>query len=169
MKRAFNAKTKAATKLGSSGPDQVADGVWLVRGGFPGKTMNVYLVQDGDGVMLFDAGVRSMTNAVARRRRAARRDHARRARPRPRRPPRRRAGARRARCSATPAEKADAEGDGGAHYFHFERLNPVGKLLLPRLLPSWDGGPVTISRDPRGGRRDRRLQGHPPPRPRARA
>jgi len=42
-------------------------------------------------------------------------------------------------------EKADAEGDAGEHYFHFDRLNPVGKLLLPRLLPSWDGGPVTIS------------------------
>ena len=45
MKRAFNAKTKAATKLGSSGPEQVAEGVWLLRGGFPGKTMNVYFVQ----------------------------------------------------------------------------------------------------------------------------
>ncbi len=43
------------------------------------------------------------------------------------------------------AEKADAEGDGGEHYFHFDRLNPIGRLLLPRLLPSWDGGPVTIS------------------------
>ena len=43
------------------------------------------------------------------------------------------------------AEKADAEGDGGEHYFHLERLNPVGKLLFPRLLPSWDGGPVTIA------------------------
>ncbi len=43
------------------------------------------------------------------------------------------------------AEKADAEGDGGAHYFDFSKLNPIGRLLLPRLLPSWDGGPVTIS------------------------
>jgi hydroxyacylglutathione hydrolase len=144
MKRAFNAKTKAATKLGSSGPDRVAEGVWLLRGGFPGKTMNIYFVRDGDGVMLFDAGVRSMTNAV------------------------RVAGAQLGGITrvvlghghadhrgVAPAlgvpvlchvdEKADAEGDAGEHYFHFERLNPVGKLLLPRLLPSWDGGPVTIS------------------------
>ena len=25
------------------------------------------------------------------------------------------------------------------------KLNPIGRLLLPRLLTSWDGGPVTIS------------------------
>jgi len=144
MKRAFNAKTKAATKLGSSGPDQVAEGVWLLRGGFPGKTMNIYFVQDGDGVMLFDAGVKSMTNAV----RVAgaqlggitrvvlghgHADH------------RGVAPALGVPVLCHPAEKADAEGDAGEHYFHLERLNPIGKLLLPRLLTSWDGGPVTIS------------------------
>ena len=42
-------------------------------------------------------------------------------------------------------DKADAEGDGGEHYFHFERLNPLGRLLLPRLLHVWDGGPVQIA------------------------
>lgn len=144
MKRAFNAKTKAAAKLGSSGPDQVAEGVWLLRGGFPGKTMNIYFVRDGDGVMLFDAGVKSMTNAA----RVAgaqlggitrvvlghgHADH------------RGVAPALGVPVLCHEAEKADAEGDGGAHYFHLDRLNPVGKLLLPRLLPSWDGGPVTIS------------------------
>ena len=44
-----------------------------------------------------------------------------------------------------PAEKDDAQGDGGEHYFDISRLNPIGRLLLPRLLPTWDGGPVTIS------------------------
>ena len=131
MKRAFNAKTKAAAKLGSSGPDQVADGVWLLRGGFPGKTMNIYFVKDGDGVMLFDAGVRSMTGAV----RVAgaqlggitrvvlghsHADH------------RGVAPALGVPVLCHAAEKADAEGDAGEHYFHFDRLNPVGKLLLPR-------------------------------------
>ena len=44
------------------------------------------------------------------------RDHARRARPRAPRPPRHRAGARRAGL-LPPRRKADAEGDGGMHYF----------------------------------------------------
>ncbi len=29
-------------------------------------------------------------------------------------------------------EKADAESDGGDHYFHIEKLNPLGRLLLPQ-------------------------------------
>ncbi len=143
MKRAFNTKTKVGARF-AGGAEEIAEGVWVVRGGFPGKTMNVYLVRDGDGVMLFDAGVRSMTNQVAA------------------------AGAQLGGitrvllghshadhrgvapglgvpvlCHAD--ERADAEGDGGAHYFKLEELNPLGKLLLPRLLASWDGGPVTIS------------------------
>ena len=31
-------------------PEEIADGVWIVRGGFPLKTMNVYLVRDGGTV-----------------------------------------------------------------------------------------------------------------------
>ncbi len=144
MKSAFNAKTKMATKLGSSPAEQIAEGVWLVRGGFPGKTMNVYLVRDGDGVMLFDAGVRSMAGAVATAGVElggitrivlghAHADH------------RGVAPALGVPVLCHAAEKADAEGDGGAHYFDFSKLNPIGRLLLPRLLPTWDGGPVTIS------------------------
>ena len=45
--------------------ERVADGVWLLRGGVP-RTMNVYLLEDeGGGVTLFDAGIRSMTHALA--------------------------------------------------------------------------------------------------------
>jgi glyoxylase-like metal-dependent hydrolase (beta-lactamase superfamily II)/predicted ester cyclase len=167
MKQAFNARTKAAAKLGSAPLEEVADGVWLLRGGFPGKTMNVYFVRDGgSGVMLFDAGVRSMTNAVAA------------------------AGAELGGITRVllghghpdhrgtapflgvpvlchEAEKADAEADGGAHYFHFERLNPLGKVLMPRLLHGWDGGPVTISEtvkegDEIAGFRVIHLPGHAP-------
>ena len=65
MKGAFNAKTRAAKRLGGK-LEPVADGVWLLRGGFPIKTMNVYFVKDGDGVLLFDTGIRQMTNALAR-------------------------------------------------------------------------------------------------------
>lgn len=166
MKRAFNAKTKVGAKLGASGPQQIAEGVWLLRGGFPGKTMNVYFVRDAGGVMLFDAGVSSMTNAI------------------------RTAGAQLGGITrvllghghadhrgAAPAlgvpvlchsaERADAEGDGGEHYFHLDRLNPLGRLLLPRLLPTWDGGPVRISEtveegDEIAGFRVVHLPGHAP-------
>lgn len=43
------------------------------------------------------------------------------------------------------ADRADAEGDGGRHYFDMAKLNPVGRLLMPRLLSSWDAGPVPIA------------------------
>ena len=144
LKGAFNLKTRVAARLGASEPEEVADGVWLIRGGFPGKTMNVYLVRDGDGVMLFDAGVASMAPAIAR------------------------AGAQLGGITRVvlghghadhrgvapslgvpvlchPDEVADAEGDGGEHYFRFDELNPLGRALMPRLLGEWDGGPVEIS------------------------
>ena len=43
-------------RLAATEPEPIADGVWVMRGGFPIKTMNVYFVRDGDGVLLFDAG-----------------------------------------------------------------------------------------------------------------
>ena len=143
MKGAFNAKTKAAKRFGGK-LETVADGVWLLRGGFPLKTMNVYFVRDGDGVLLFDAGIRWMTNALA----AAgaelggitrvvlghgHPDH------------RGAAPGLGVPVFCHPADKADAEGDGGEHYFHFERLNPISRLVLPRMLGVWDGGPVEIA------------------------
>ena len=64
MAKAFNLRTRVKRRLASD-PEPVADGVWVVRGGFPTKEMNVYLVRDGDGVMLFDAGIKAMTDAVA--------------------------------------------------------------------------------------------------------
>ena len=65
MNKAFNARTKVARKLVAphGAPDEVADGVWKVQGE-PGKC-NVYFVRDGDGVLMFDAGAKTMTNAVA--------------------------------------------------------------------------------------------------------
>ena len=64
MAKAFNLTTRVKRRL-ASGPEPVADGVWVVRGGFPSKPMNVYLLRDGDGVMLYDAGIKAMTGAVA--------------------------------------------------------------------------------------------------------
>lgn len=144
LKSAFNAKTRIATRLGASEPEEIADGVWLIRGGFPGKTMNVYLVRDGDGVMLFDAGVSSMAPAVARAgaqlggitRVVLGHGHA---------DHRGVAPALGVPVLCHPAEVADAEGDGGEHYFNIEELNLLGRKLMPRLLHDWDGGPVEIS------------------------
>src|SRR5215467_4145883 len=41
------------------GLEKVADGVWLLRGDFRGA-MNVYFIEDGDGVVQFDAGTKGM-------------------------------------------------------------------------------------------------------------
>ena len=40
--------------------EKVADGVWLLRGDL-GKSMNIYFIEDGDGVVQFDAGTKAMT------------------------------------------------------------------------------------------------------------
>ncbi|MES1193594.1 MAG: MBL fold metallo-hydrolase, partial [Solirubrobacterales bacterium] len=53
-------------RLMATEPEPIAEGVWVMRGGFPLKSMNVYFVRDGDGVLLFDAGISDMTAAVAR-------------------------------------------------------------------------------------------------------
>lgn len=152
--RAFNAKSRLAARVTASGSEEIADGVWLVRGGFPVKTMNVYLVRDtdvappggvaGDGVLCFDAGISAMTRGIARA--AAQlggltrvvlghghQDH------------RGAAPGLGVPVLCHPAERAFAEGDGGYGSFDFSRLNPAGRLLFPRLLRLWDGGPVTIA------------------------
>jgi glyoxylase-like metal-dependent hydrolase (beta-lactamase superfamily II)/predicted ester cyclase len=143
MTRAFNVKTKAAGKT-VSGLEKVGDGVWRLRGGFPAKDFNVYLIEEADGVTIFDGGIRAMTKAVSH------------------------AGARLGGIKRVvlghahpdhrgiapglgvpvfvhPADRADAEGDGGVHYFHYERLAPVVRTAYPHLLKAWDGGPVEIA------------------------
>jgi glyoxylase-like metal-dependent hydrolase (beta-lactamase superfamily II)/predicted ester cyclase len=139
-----NVRTRLAGRLAAAAPERIADGVWLVRGGLPRKVMNVYLLQDEGGVTVFDAGVESMTPALAA------------------------AGARMGGIrrvvlghshtdhrGAAPGlgtdvfchelERADAEGDGGVHYMDLSKLDPHGRLLMPRLLQHWDGGPVEIA------------------------
>ena len=44
--------------------ERVADGVWLLRGDFRGA-MNIYFIEDGDGVVQFDAGTKSMRKKAA--------------------------------------------------------------------------------------------------------
>ena len=123
--------------------DEVAEGVWRLSGGFPLR-INAYLVREGDGVAVFDAAVRPMGKGI---RQAAdslggatrvilgnsHADH--------------RGGAKLIgapiHCHAD--EKADAEGDGGAHYFDHAKLGFPTKLLTPRMMASWDDGPVEIA------------------------
>lgn len=51
--------------LASAAPEPFADGVWVLRGGLT-RAMNVYLVRDdGNGVVVFDAGEKGMAGAIA--------------------------------------------------------------------------------------------------------
>src|SRR3954453_2926349 len=62
----FNGRTRAARALAGSDEEEIAEGVWIVRGGMPGRWINAYLVEDDDGgVLAFDAGSRTMAPALA--------------------------------------------------------------------------------------------------------
>jgi glyoxylase-like metal-dependent hydrolase (beta-lactamase superfamily II) len=132
-------------RLWVSAPERVADGVLLVRGGLPLRTMNVFLLEEeSGGVCLFDAGIASMAPGLAAAaaplggiRRVvlghAHADH------------RGAAAALGVPVLCHPAERADAEGDGGAHSFDLSRLRAPGPRVYPWLLEHWDGGPVPIA------------------------
>src|SRR5919112_1142004 len=49
----------AALRWSAMALERVADGVWLLRGDFRGA-MNIYFLEDGDGVVQFDAGTKAM-------------------------------------------------------------------------------------------------------------
>lgn len=143
LKQVANFRASLAAKHTAS-PEKVADGVWVLRGGFPTKSMNVFLVEDADGIVVFDAGIEAMTNAVALH--GARMGgitkvvlghaHA---------DNRGAAPGLDAPVLCHEADRADAEGDGGLHYMHLERLKPLGRRLYGPLLRHWDGGPVEIA------------------------
>ena len=144
MTNAFNVRTRVTRSLFKPNVVSVADGVWLVQGGFPSKVMNVYLIKDGDGVLCFDAGIRSMTRQIAPvaaglggiTRIVLGHGHA---------DHRGAVPGLGVPVFCHPDEVADAEGDGGAHYFDFSRLERwFARVGMPFLLKSWDGGPVKI-------------------------
>jgi hydroxyacylglutathione hydrolase len=124
--------------------EEVADGVWLLRGDFRGA-MNIYFLRDGDGVVQFDAGTKSMrksARAAAEQLGGVRRvvlghahaDH------------RGTAGAMGAPVLCHADEVADAESDAAiAPYMDLSEL-PVAwvRRIYPFLLRRWDGGPVKI-------------------------
>ena len=103
--------------------------------------MNVYLIEDdGGGVTVFDAGIKSMASAIAAAASALGGinrvvlGHATSttAAPRP---------ALGAPVFCHPDDRADAEGDGGLHYFDFDQLRPVRPARLSRdLLASGTAG-----------------------------
>lgn len=144
MAALVNVRTKLGRRLAAAAPQQIAAGVWVVRGGLPRKVMNVYLIEHDGGVVMFDAGVASMAPALAAIGAQmggirqivlghAHADH------------RGAAAALDADVVCHELDRADAEGDAGAHYMDLSKLDPHGRLLMPRLLRSWDGGPVQIA------------------------
>jgi hydroxyacylglutathione hydrolase len=142
---AFNAKTRLAARVSqTAAPEPIAEGVWIVRGGFPLKTFNVYLVRDGDGVLAFDAGISAMTKGIAAAAGSlggltrvvlghGHQDH------------RGAAPGLKAPVYCHPADVAITEGDGGFSGFDFQKLNAAGKRVFPSLLRHWDGGPTTVT------------------------
>jgi glyoxylase-like metal-dependent hydrolase (beta-lactamase superfamily II) len=107
--------------------------------------MNVYLIEDdGGGVTIFDAGVKSMVNALAAAASGlgginrvvlghGHPDH------------RGAAPGLGAPVFCHAADRADSEGDGGRHYFDVSQLRHYARPVFPHLLDLWDGGPVTIA------------------------
>lgn len=149
MAGAFNARTRVVKRLSGSAPEQLAEGVWVVRGGTP-KTMNVYLVRDGDGVLAFDAGVRTMGPAVAAAAASlggltrivlghGHLDH------------RGVASQLGVPVLCHPDARDDAEGEGGERYFDYSKLPIPFRWVLPQILHQGDGGPVAIDDTVREG------------------
>jgi steroid delta-isomerase-like uncharacterized protein len=162
-----NVRTRARAWFQATDPERIADGVWLVRGGIP-KIMNVYLLEDdGGGVTVYDAGISDMTTAVAAagaRLGGIRRvvlghadaDH------------RGTAPGLNAAVYCHPAEREAAESpEHYRSYWDRAKLDPHGRAVLWRLLPTWDGGPVSVAGtveegDEIAGFRVIRLPGHAP-------
>jgi hydroxyacylglutathione hydrolase len=167
MIQAFNVKTRVTGRAGGGEAKLVAEGVWVMQGQ-PGRC-NVYLIQDGDGVTLYDAGARTMTRAVAAagaRLGGIRRvvlghghtDH------------RGVAPALGVPVLCHPAEVQDAQGSGGFRYWPQGLAGlPAPQRQIHRVLHrfAWDGGPVKIAdtvaeNDELAGFRVIDLPGHAP-------
>jgi hydroxyacylglutathione hydrolase len=123
--------------------EKVADGVWLLRGDSR-KSMNIYFLEDGDGVVQFDAGTKAMTKvarAAGQQLGGVKRvvlghahaDH------------RGTAPAIGAPVHCHPDEVADAESDGWRWpYLDLAALPAPSRWIYPMLLRRWDGGAVKI-------------------------
>lgn len=124
--------------------EKVADGVWRHAGDLR-HAMNVFFITDEGGVTQFDAGTEAMTSGAARaaaelggvRRIVLGHSHA---------DHRGTAPGLGVPVLCHVDEVADAEGDGGYHYFDIDQI-PVwySRRLYPWLLRRWDGGPVKVA------------------------
>jgi hydroxyacylglutathione hydrolase len=127
--------------------EAAADGVWLVRGGFPKRISNVYLIEDDGGVTVFDAGIRQMATGI--RRAAARfggvnrivlghahEDHR---------------GAAPALgapvwCHADERSYAEDPLDPHTDYYDFDRIaSPLVRIGFPIAFRLFDGGPCRVA------------------------
>lgn len=126
--------------------EPVAPRVWVLRGGLT-RTMNAFLIEDGDGVVVYDTGEKSMGSAIAaaaERLGGVRRvvlghadtDH-RGSAP---------ALAATAPVVCHPDAVAEAQGAGGRTYWDLGKL-PQPARTVHRAMHRWvwDGGPVEIS------------------------
>ena len=124
--------------------EKVAEGVWLLRGDLK-KSMNIYFLEDGDGVVQFDAGTKAMvkaTRAAAEELGGLKRivlghghaDH------------RGTAPSMGVPVFCHPDEVADAERPGAIDSYMEVSEFPTlrARLLYPLLMRRWDGGPVKI-------------------------
>ena len=127
--------------------ERIAEGVHVLRLRPPGRLQrltNIYLLENGGQVTLFESGSRGMAGAISGAAAGlggiarivlshAHADH------------RGGASALDAPVLCHPDERADVEGDGGEHYFDFSRVrNPVVRAAAPRTLRRMDGGPVAV-------------------------
>jgi glyoxylase-like metal-dependent hydrolase (beta-lactamase superfamily II)/predicted ester cyclase len=140
-----NLRTRLALAMHGADSERIADGVWIVRGGFPLRTMNVYLIEDGDGVTVFDAGIAAMGGALGAacaRLGGARRivlghadaDH------------RGAAPSLQAPVYCHPAERTAAESSATFRdYWDLAKLKAYARPVYARLLPAWDGGATRIA------------------------
>jgi hydroxyacylglutathione hydrolase len=123
--------------------EKVADGVWLLRGDAR-KSMNIYFLEDGDGVVQFDAGTKAMvkkTRAAAQQLGGLKRvllghahaDH------------RGTAPSLDAPVYCHPDEAADAESDAVQWpYLDISQLPIPARWIYPVLLRRWDDGGVKV-------------------------
>jgi glyoxylase-like metal-dependent hydrolase (beta-lactamase superfamily II)/predicted ester cyclase len=145
LARLANARTKVRSWPRGARTQQIAEGVWAIRGGFPVRTMNAYFIEDDGGVTMFDAGVSHMADAVAA------------------------FGARLGGIRRVVLGHADADHRGSAAgldapihchpqevhaaesglplraYWDLSKLKPHARLLLGRLFRVWDGGALEIA------------------------
>jgi glyoxylase-like metal-dependent hydrolase (beta-lactamase superfamily II)/predicted ester cyclase len=162
-----NLRTRVLSVIHGSEPEQIAEGVWVVRGGFPLRTMNVYLLADSGGVTVFDAGISAMAPAVAAagaRLGGIRRvvlghadvDH------------RGAAAGLHAPIFCHPADRAAAESPASLRdYWDLSKLDRYGRVIYPRIFYVWDGGALQTSGtvdegDEVAGFRVLHLPGHAP-------